>query len=104
MSDAKKLVQFYPPSPPTLNKQSQEGQGMQGCIRKDHTTDAREAPNGCDEWDGKGVNKPIEGEGTGRGKLRGMGMIGRWMEVGAHLGIKIKLTIGSPSGFPSDAY
>ncbi len=38
-----------PRPPPTLNKQSQEGQGMQGCIRKDHTTDAREAPNGCGE-------------------------------------------------------
>jgi hypothetical protein len=69
--------------------------------KKDRTTDTREAPSGCGEWDEKGVDKPREGEGTSQGKLGGMG---GWMEAGAHLGIGIKLTIGFPLSFPSDAY
>jgi hypothetical protein len=38
------------------------------------------------------------GEGISRSKLGGMGMTSEWMEVRTHLGIGVKLTVGSPSG------
>ncbi len=41
-------------------------------------------------------DKPKKGEGTGQGKLGGMGMIGKWIEVGAHLGIGEILIVDSP--------
>jgi hypothetical protein len=33
-----------------------------------------------------------------------MGIMGGWMEAEAYMGIGIKLTIGSPTSFPLDAY
>jgi hypothetical protein len=38
------------------------------------------------------------GERISQSKLGRMGMTGEWMEVRTHLGIGVKLTIGSPSG------
>ncbi len=52
---------------------------------------------GCGEWDEKQADGPKKGEGTGQGKLGWMGMMGKWIEVGAHLGIMEKLTSNSPS-------
>jgi hypothetical protein len=95
MSNAKKLVPCE--TPLTQNRQSQKGQWTWGCKGKDRTTDMKEAPSGCGEWNGKGANGPREGEGTSQSKLRKMGMMGGWMEVGAHLSTGIKLTTGSPS-------
>ncbi len=46
------------------------------------------------------ANRPRKGEGTGQGKLGGMGMMGGWMEARTHLSIGVKLITGSPS----DAY
>jgi hypothetical protein len=60
--------------------------------------DIRKTPSGCGERDGKGANKPMEGEGISRSKLRGMGMMGEWMEVRTHLGIRAKLIVGFPLG------
>jgi hypothetical protein len=48
----------------------------------------------------KKVDGPREGEKTSWGKLGGMGMMGRWMEVRAHMGIRVKLR----ASFPLDAY
>jgi hypothetical protein len=45
----------------------------------------------------KGANGPRKGEGISQGKQKGMEMMGKWMEVGTHLGIKVKLTVGFPS-------
>ncbi len=59
--------------------------------------DAREAFSGCGEWNKKGADKPKEGEGTSRGELGGMGMMGEWMEARAHMGIGVTLIISSPS-------
>jgi hypothetical protein len=58
---------------------------MQGHGREDHMTDMGEVLNGCGKQDGMKVDKPKEDEGIGRGKLRRMGMMGRWIEVGTHL-------------------
>ncbi len=62
------------------------------------TTNKGEALSGCGEQDGKGANKPKKGEGIGWSKLKKMGMLGEWMEVGTHLGIGVKLIVGSPLG------
>jgi hypothetical protein len=45
--------------------------------------DIREALNGCGGEGGKRVDRPKEDEGTVRSKLKGMGMMGKWMEVRA---------------------
>ncbi len=39
------------------------------------------------------VDEPRKDEVISRNKLRGMGIMGKWMEVGAQLGIGIKLII-----------
>jgi hypothetical protein len=59
--------------------------------------DAREAFCGCGERDRKRANEPKEGEGIGQGELRRMGMMGEWMEIGAHMGIGVTLIASSPS-------
>ncbi len=38
----------------------------------------------------KGAHKSREDERIGQSKLRGMGMMGKWMEVGTELGIEVK--------------
>jgi hypothetical protein len=45
--------------------------------------DIREALCGCGGQGGKRVDKLKEDEGTTRSKLKGMGMMGKWMEVRA---------------------
>jgi len=65
--------------PPTLNRQPQEGQGTQGHGKEDRTMDIGKVYNACDKRSGK------------------MGMMGRWMEVGAHQSIKVKLITSSLS-------
>jgi hypothetical protein len=68
-------------------------------LGEDCMTDIRKTPNGCNEWGKKKrVNGPKKDEGTSHNKLRGMGMMGEWMEVGTHLGIGVELTISFPSG------
>ncbi len=69
---------------------------MRGHIREDRMTYTGETFNGCGKWDRKGADEPKKGEGIGQGKLRGMGMMGGWLEVGEHLGIGEKLTSSSP--------
>jgi hypothetical protein len=59
--------------------------------------DIGETLNGCGEWNKKRVDRPKKGEGIGRGKLGGMGMMGEWMEVGTYMGIGAKLTTSFPS-------
>jgi hypothetical protein len=71
---------------------------MQGCAGEDCTTNTRKTLNGCGERNEKRANKPTKGEGIGRGKLGGMGMMGGWIEARAHLGIREKLMSGTPSG------
>jgi hypothetical protein len=39
-----------------------------------------------------------ENEGIGWSRLEGMGMMGGWIEVGAHLGIGVKMTSSSSLG------
>jgi hypothetical protein len=62
--------------------------------------DTWEALSGCGERHEKGVDEPQEGERTSRGELGGMGMMGGWIYVEAHLSIREKLgyTIGCPLG------
>jgi len=43
-------------------------------------------------------HKPRENEGISQSRLEGMGMMGRWIEVGAQLCIIVKLTTISPLG------
>jgi hypothetical protein len=71
---------------------------MQGHRGEDLTTNTRKTFDGCAEQNEKGANIPKEGEGTDRGKLGGMGMMGGWIEARAHLGIREELIFGSPSG------
>jgi len=66
---------------------------MRGRIREDYTTNTKKTPNGCGEWDKKGANRLKKGEGSGW-KLKKLGMMGRWMEAKAHMGIGVKLTTG----------
>jgi len=40
----------------------------------------------CGKWNKKGVNGLKEGERITWGKLKRMGMMGRWMEARAHMG------------------
>jgi hypothetical protein len=70
---------------------------MQGHRGEECTIDTRKALSGCGKRNGKGVNGPKKGEGTNQGKLRGMGLMCKWMEVGAHLSKRVKLTPSSPS-------
>jgi len=63
----------------TLNKQLQKGQGKQGRKGEDRMTDIRRTLCGCGKQNGKWVDKPKEGEGTGRSKLRRMGMMSKWI-------------------------
>ncbi len=72
---------------------------MQGHKGMDHMMDIREVFNGCGERSEvkKKANKPRKNEGTNQSKLGGIGMMGKWMEVGAQLGIGVKLTINFPS-------
>jgi hypothetical protein len=56
--------------------------------------------SGCAEQDKKQVDRLKIGEGIGQGKLGGIGMMGGWMEAGAHPSIGVKLIIS----FPSSAY
>ncbi len=46
----------------------------------------------------KKANKPWENEGIGWSRLKGMGIMARWIEVGAHLGIGVKMITSSPLG------
>jgi hypothetical protein len=69
---------------------------MWGCRREDPTTNIRKVHSGCGEQNRKGFDGRRKGEGIGRSKLKRMGMMGKWMEVGTHLGIRVKLTFGSP--------
>ncbi len=43
------------------------------------------------------MDEPKEGEGIGQGELRGVGMMGKWMEARGHMGIGITLIASSPS-------
>jgi hypothetical protein len=45
--------------------------------------DIRVALNGCGEWGGKKADEPKKDEGINQSKLRGMGMMGKWMEIRA---------------------
>ncbi len=81
-----------------MNRRLQEGQGMLGHGGKDRMTNTWEGLNGCGKRDGKGSNGPKKGEGTSWSKLKRMGIMGKWIEVGAHLGIGEKLIAGTPSG------
>jgi hypothetical protein len=69
-------------NPPTLNRWLQKGQGTWGCQGENRTTNTREAPNGCGEQGGKGASGPRKDEGISQSKLRRMGTMGGWMEVG----------------------
>ncbi len=69
---------------------------MWGCRREDPTTNIGEVHSGCSEQNRKGFDGRRKGERIGRSKLKRMGMMGKWMEVGTHLGIGVKLTFGSP--------
>jgi hypothetical protein len=71
---------------------------MRGHGGKDRTTNIGEALSGCGEQDRKGVDGPKEGEGISQSKLERMGMMGKWMEAETHLGIGVKLIVGSPLG------
>lgn len=62
--------------PPTLNRQSQEGQGMWGCGREDRTTNIGEIHNGCGEQDKKGADKLKKGKRINQSKFKRMGMMG----------------------------
>ncbi len=84
--------------PFTLNIQLQEGQGMRGYKGEDHLTNTINFFRECGERDGKGANRCKKGEGTTWGKLWGMGMMGRWIEAKAHLGIEEKLITSSSYG------
>jgi len=44
--------------------------------------DTRKSFSGCGGQNGKKANGLGEDEGIDRNRLRGMGMMGRWMEVG----------------------
>lgn len=69
---------------------------MQGYKGIDHMMDIRKTPSGCGKWGENKANEPRKDEGTDQSKLGGMGMMGGWMEDGAHLGIGVKLTISFP--------
>jgi hypothetical protein len=47
---------------------------------------------------GKVEKRTMDDEKTSRSKLGGMGMMGKWIEVGTQLGIKVMLTISFPLG------
>jgi hypothetical protein len=68
-------------NPPTLNKWPQEGQGTRGCGREDYTMNVRIFFNGHGVWSGKNANGAKKDERIGLNKLRGMGMMGGWMEA-----------------------
>jgi hypothetical protein len=78
MSSAWKLVLCQIPL--TLNRQPQKGQRTQGCRREDCMMDTRKTLNGCGGQGKKRADKPREDEGTNWSKLKGMGMMGEWME------------------------
>jgi hypothetical protein len=61
-------------------------------------TDIRKVLNGCGKQSEKGPDTPREDEKTGWSKLRRMGMMGRWMEAGTQLGIRVKPTSGFTLG------
>jgi hypothetical protein len=84
--------------PPTLNRWPQEGQGMWGHKGEDYKIDITKTPSGCGEWGEKKANGPKEDEGIGQSKLKGMGMMVKWMETRTQLGIKVKLITGFPLG------
>jgi hypothetical protein len=81
-----------------LNKQPQDRQGMLSHGWKDHMMNTRKFPNGCGKWGRKRVHRLGEDEGIGQSKLRAMGMMGKWMEVGTKLGIGVKQPISFPLG------
>jgi len=45
--------------------------------------DIRVTLSGCGEQGGKRVDEPKEDEGTSQSKLKGMGMMGKWIEIRA---------------------
>jgi hypothetical protein len=49
---------------------------------KDRTTNIGDTPNACGGWSEKNVDGLEEDEGIGWNKPGGMGMMGKWMEVG----------------------
>jgi len=51
-------------------------------------TNIEEVFCGCGQQKGKKVNGPKKDEGTSRSKLGRMGMMGRWMEARAQLGVR----------------
>jgi hypothetical protein len=95
----KSNVVTHPPPPPApkLNRWQQKGQGTWSQRRKDCMTNIGKILNGCGKWGGKMANGPKKDEGTSWNKLRRVGMMGGWMEVGAHPSIRVKLTISFPS-------
>jgi hypothetical protein len=50
-------------------------------------TNIEEVFCGCGKQKGKKANGPKKDEGTSQSKLGRMGMMGRWMEVRAQLGV-----------------
>jgi uncharacterized membrane protein len=61
-------------------------------------TKIEEITNGCDVRNKKKVDGPKEDEWINWRKLRGMGMMGEWMEAKTQLSIQVKLIINFPLG------
>jgi hypothetical protein len=71
---------------------------MWGHEGEDCVTDIGKALSGCGGRGEKRLGGLRKDEGTSQSKLRGMGMMGKWMETRTQLAIRIMLIIGFPSG------